>query len=376
MIRAARTASLLALSACCLSCTPSGSLRLREAPQTKDDVRRILHYASLAGSSHNSQPWRVEVFGRDSLLVFADTTRSLPVVDHSGRELHISIGAFLENLRIAAASLSYVAEIDPLPGEASGPLARIRLVPGQGLREEFKPEDLERRTTSRIPFGTAPIRPQDVEALLRIDRQSVHLFPADSPEGRLIATGEVAAYRQQARDPLAQEELARWIRFSDRDVLARRDGLTTAGMGIDGLAGLYVRHVYTPEDSRTEAFVSKGIEKTVRQVEGAGGWIVLTQRDDASGWLRVGRLYERLNLECRRLGLGFHPMNQIVEERGFGERIASQLRLPGKILFVARTGYVQSNPDPVSPRRPADSFTTFRQGCRPEGPRPRRPDSP
>jgi len=339
-------------------------------------VRRILRYASLAGSSHNSQPWRVEVYGRDSLLVFADTSRSLPVVDHSGRELHISIGAFLENLRIAAASLSYAAEIDPLPSEASGPLARIRLVPGQGLPEEFGPEDLERRTTSRIPFETTPIRPRDVEALLQIDRQSVHFIPADSPEGRLVATGEIAAYRQQALDPLAQEELARWICFSDREVLARRDGLTTAGMGIDGLAGLYVRHVYTPEDSKTEAFVSKGIEKTVRQVEGAGGWIVLTQRDDASGWLRVGRLYERLNLECRRLGLGFHPMNQIVEERGFGERIASQLRLPGKILFVARTGYVQSNPDPVSPRRPADSFTTFRQGCRPEGPRPRRPDSP
>ena len=139
MIRTARTATLLALSACCLSCTPSGSLRLREDPQAKDDVRRILRYASLAGSSHNSQPWRVEVFGRDSLLVFADTTRFLPVVDHSGRELHISIGAFLENLRIAAASLSYAAQIDPLPGEASGPLARIRLVPTRAFARSSDP---------------------------------------------------------------------------------------------------------------------------------------------------------------------------------------------------------------------------------------------
>lgn len=358
--RTARTASLVALTACCLSCAKAGNPRLREDLRPKDNVGKILHYASLAGSSHNSQPWKVEVFGRDSLLVFADTTRSLPVVDRSGREQHISIGAFLENLRIASVALSYATELDLLPDGASGPLARVRLSPTQGARDELGLEDLERRTTSRIPFETTPIRSQDVETLRAIDRRNVHFFPSDSPEGRLIATGEIAAYRQQARDPRAQDELAHWIRFSDREALARRDGLTTAGMGIDGLAGFYVRYFFTPEDSRTETFVAKGIEKTVRQVEGAGGWIVLTEQDAAAGWLRVGMLYERLNLECRRLGLGFHPMNQVLEERAFEEELASRLALPAKILFVARTGYVRSAADPASPRRPVDSFAVFR----------------
>ena len=57
----------------------------------KGELYQILYYASLAGSSHNSQPWKVEVYGKDSLLVFADMSRKLLAVDPTSRELYISI---------------------------------------------------------------------------------------------------------------------------------------------------------------------------------------------------------------------------------------------------------------------------------------------
>jgi len=77
----------------------------------KNNIYQVLYYASLAGSSHNSQPWKTEVFGEDSILVFADTTRKLAVVDSTSRELYISVGAFIENLRLAASCYGYETNI-------------------------------------------------------------------------------------------------------------------------------------------------------------------------------------------------------------------------------------------------------------------------
>ena len=56
--------------------------------------------AVAAPSIHNSQPWRFRI--RDGGIdVFADWDRQLRVIDPSGRELLISIGAAVFNLRVA-----------------------------------------------------------------------------------------------------------------------------------------------------------------------------------------------------------------------------------------------------------------------------------
>ena len=64
-----------------------------------DKARLAVRYAVLAPSSHNTQPWRFMIFGSE-LLLCADRTRSLPNIDPFDRELVISCGAALFNLRV------------------------------------------------------------------------------------------------------------------------------------------------------------------------------------------------------------------------------------------------------------------------------------
>ena len=59
------------------------------------ELREILAYAARASSSHNAQPWRIEVAGPSSLRLLADRSRYLPVVDPDNREMFLSFGAFL-----------------------------------------------------------------------------------------------------------------------------------------------------------------------------------------------------------------------------------------------------------------------------------------
>jgi hypothetical protein len=329
----------------------------------KNNIREILYYASLAGSSHNSQPWKAVVYGEDSILVFADTSRKLAFVDPTSRELCISIGAFIENLHQAARCFGYETEIKLHAGPAgfSGPLASIILTRSAASAEDDILNEIKHRTTLRTPFDTTLIKHSDWENLISADTSRVHYLPATSAKAQYIRQKESEAYTQQARNKNAQDELAGWIRFSNKDVKAKQDGLTTDGMGIKGFGGFVVRNFFKPEDSKKESFITKGIDKTKLQAENCGGWIVITQpAENTENWINTGRLYQAMHLKCRKMNIGFHPMNQVIEETGFEDEANQYLGLNGKIMFIARIGYVKDYPAPVSVRRPVEHFTTFK----------------
>jgi len=346
-----------------LSCVSNHPKNREMIPADKDEIYQVLYYASLAGSSHNSQPWKAQVFGKDSILVFADTTRNLTVVDPTLRELYISIGAFIENLDLAARSFGYVPEIKIHATSAGqpGPAASIILTKSDKSKNEAMLNEIKLRTTLRVPFDTTAINPSDLTTLIPASSTNIHYLPATSAHGKYIRDKETAAYTQQAKDKNAQDELAGWIRFSNKDVKAKQDGLTTDGMGIKGIGGFMVRNFFKPEDSKKESFINQGIEKTKLQAENCGGWIVITQPSSTiESFINTGRLYQAMHLKCRKMNIGFHPMNQVIEETAFGNEANQYLGLNGKIMFIARIGYVKEYPAPVSVRRPVESFTTFR----------------
>lgn len=356
--------SILALTAMIIvSCACCTSKETNNLMKDKNETYKILYYASLAGSSHNSQPWKVEVYTNDSLLIFADTSRLLDVVDPKGLELYISVGAFIENLFIAANAFGYKTYITLFETgiNSSLPVASIKLTKS-GLPQNLNSlEELELRTTLRIPFDTMAIKNIDKNKLVSIAPGNIIFVPSSSPDGRFIAKKELEAYSTQAYQKEAQDELASWIRFSNKDVNSKRDGLTPAGMGIKGIGGFMVRNFFKPEDSKKESFVKSGVEKTQKQVENCGGWIIIsTEKDNFSEWINVGRIYERLNIQCRKSNLGFHPMNQIIEVPEITRDVNSKLMQWRNIRFVARIGYVDEYPAPVSKRRSVESFTIFR----------------
>jgi hypothetical protein len=87
---------------------------------------------------------------------------------------------------------------------------------------------------------------------------------------------------------------------------------------------------------------------------------VLTGTDDSvQSWIDAGQRYQRMNIVCTALHIGFQPMNQIVEEENYKQAVCEKLRLKKQIFFVARIGYMIEIPAPVSPRRPVDSVAVF-----------------
>jgi len=325
----------------------------------KSDVFKMLYFASLAGSSHNSQPWKVVVTGNRLIFLYADTTRELSVVDPGRRELYISLGAFIENLTLAAGSMGYETNVklnDHLNN--SLPVAEIQLK--KTAPTGFDLHLIERRMTTRTPFKKDQIKGSDVNQIVSTDPLAIRYYSATTEEGQFIADKALSSYIQQANNTAAQVELAKWMRFSDKDVKTKMDGLTTAGMQLNGLAGFVVRHFYKPEDSKKTSFIKAGIDKTKKQVLGCGGWVVITAKTNSvKEWVNLGRQYQNIHLTCTKLNIGFQPMNQIVEEEKCRNEVIKGLGIKDELIFIARVGYIDRITVPVSPRRTVENFAQF-----------------
>src|SRR3977135_355114 len=67
---------------------------------TEEQVRSVLVAAMAAPSLHNSQPWRFSC-APTTIELYADVARAVPVADPDHRELLLSCGAALLNLRLS-----------------------------------------------------------------------------------------------------------------------------------------------------------------------------------------------------------------------------------------------------------------------------------
>ena len=338
--------------------TPRGTLRPGEPfAANPSPVDRLLPLAVLAPSSHNTQPWRVHVDDAGRWSVGADASRQLRVVDPDARELVLSVGAFAETLATAAGAIGFEPRIS-VPGQTrtAPDLLAVELSP----TAPGDPGCLARirsRCTVREGQLPDPLGAIDVRALLAAAGPRSAWFASGSTEGRWLRESTVAAFAQQSRNDLAQRELSRWLRFSDADVAARRDGLTLAALGVDGLEGFWARTFMEPDDAMKQGFRERGIESAARQAGSCAGWLVLTSDGDSvPSLVDAGRRFVRTGLGLRERGLGAHPMTQVLEERPWREQVARELRLPGSVQFLVRIGRVRDYPDPVSPRRPVSSF--------------------
>ncbi len=346
------TSITLAMLTSCI--TTRKDLGIRKLPDT--EIEQVLYYASLAGSSHNTQPWLVDILSDSLLLIRADFTRKLNVVDPTARGLYISLGAFIENLCIASEYYGFLPRVFLVANTSKDDLvAEVKLVPQPQARQNIS--KIMQRTTLRIPFKKEEICDEHIQILSANNSIDYHFFASSSDAGQFISQKTIDAYTQQANRENAKVELANWIRFSNKDVKAKRDGLTTAGMGIQGVSGFMVSRFFSPAASKKQSFVDAGINKTLQQAQNCGGWLLITQpSNNPEDWISTGRFYQRANLACRDLMIGFHPMNQMIEESNFEGIVNEKLNLSGHIQFVARIGYVDDYPNPVSVRRDTKVF--------------------
>lgn len=338
---------------------PPGAMNESEWAELAEDLIRL---AALAPSSHNTQPW---VFSRTEhgIDLSADRARALPVNDPEDRELLISCGCALLNLRAAAAANGVGFKVEVFP-EATPPdlLARLTIVddgtPESGLSELAA--SISNRRTYRKPFDVRPVTGgmiRDLSAAAAVEGSRLHPITDEATRkqvAQLVVDGDAA----QWRDKHWRRELAGWMRPRSEG-----DGLT-----VPGFFAPIARRVVRSLD------LGKAVGKRNRNLaERAPLLAVLaTDHDDPTSWLATGQALQRLLLVGCRSGVQMSYLNQPIQVLTVRPALQALLDV-GVPQVLLRAGFPTVEAPPA-PRRDLDAIlvsSTSIAGRAPATPRTR-----
>ncbi len=316
---------------------------IEEAAQ---DYRTLVHYATLAASSHNTQPWRFRL-RENAIEILPDFTRRCPAVDPDDHHLYASLGCATENLLIAAraAGLAGTDAYDPI---TSGVRIQFEHAPPQ--RSPLF-EAIPARQCSRSEYDATALLDDEQRKLQTAgegDGVSVRLI-SDRPRMAEIAEWVVRGNNAQFCDPAWASELQSWIRFSAPEAVRAGDGLYGPVMGSPSvprwLGRIAMRLGFSAD--RQNARDRKHIATSSAIA------VIHSEVSDHPHWIEAGRCYQRLALQATALGLKNAFINQPVEVADLRPQFARYLglkdRRPDLVVRLGRGPQM-----PKSLRRPID----------------------
>jgi len=318
-----------------------------------DLLREAVDYAVLAPSGHNTQPWSFKVVD-ETLELWADRARALPVVDPYDRELTISCGAALAFVRIALRRLGHEALTKVLP-DAGEPdlLGRVRLGAAVEADERDRAlfEAIPRRRTMREPFEDRDLPTQLVRELQQLaEREGAWLARIDPHESGEIPALVDEGDRIQAADPRFRRELAAWFRPNNT---ASRDGMPGYAFGMSDLRSRFGALVL-----RRLNWGSYQARKDLQLIERTSLLAVLgTDGDSPRDWLAAGQALGYVLLRARVEGVSASFLNQPIEVEELRPRLASTIGRPAAFpQLLPRLGYAGDRK--ATPRREAAEVIT------------------
>lgn len=300
-----------------------------------------LDAAIAAPSIHNSQPWRFRI-DNGAVDVFADWERQVGVLDPAGRELMVSLGAAILNLRLSMLGSGRLPVLRLLPEPRERDLV-ARVTAGQYVEPRPTVRALHRaiprRHTNRSPFANRPVPDTIMAELTSAAAAEGATLGVVSPVGRdAILTLVETAERIQRANWRYLDELRRWT----VPRAGRRDGVPPHAIGPrDESENALPLRDFTPSRSRTlTRRASFEPHPTIVTLS--------TVADDPAEWLRAGQALERVLLTATVRGLSVTPMSQPTEVPEVRKLLGESNRRRS-VQIVLRIGY--GMPASASPRR-------------------------
>ncbi|MFE1285625.1 Acg family FMN-binding oxidoreductase [Streptomyces sp. NPDC058751] len=297
-------------------------------------VRALLAAAVAAPSIHNTQPWR---FGLDPdtgvIQVRLDRARRLPEADPRLRAQHLSVGAAVLNLRVAAEHLGWdpVVMLCPVPHDPDL-LATVRLTrPDETARLPLRDlyEEVERRHTSRMPFTGRPVPERIAYEMAGAARaEGAHLEVPDIIGTRHLLRLTQAAEARNAADPARVDEERSWVTVPGADGAY---GIPVTALGARDASGRMPVRDFTGglPVPRLPAL------RFERHAQVGLLWTAYDWRED---WLRAGQALERVLLTATRHGVRTSVLHQAMEWPDLRAAMAGAKRRCGPQVLI-RFGY-------------------------------------
>lgn len=287
-------------------------------PEVSDaQLRQCVAAGLLATSGDNIQPWRFEWDGCD-LWIRLDADRAAGAYDVRGLASWTAMGAAVENISVAAASMGLGVSVEIVSPDDATPVLRL------AFHRQGRPVGdplcgaLPRRCVNRRPYRREPISVGTLDRLAMAARQAgpVRVSWASArdrtPLIRLVMLGDQIMFESR---PL-HESLFRWLRWSHEEAARHRDGMPIDTLELGWLRSRAFRLF------RSWRWVSIGnrfgfsrvaARHQAHLIRDAASIGMLTAPDSSSASMfTAGRAFERLWLQATAEGLALQPMTALL----------------------------------------------------------------
>lgn len=313
-------------------------------------LRGCLLAATAAPSIFNTQPWLFRAYA-GGIDVLADRRRQLATLDPTGREMLVSVGAAIFNLRITVRACGRCVQVRLRPDPREPDLAARVTLGGPAAVDPAVRQlagAIARRRTNRRPFADRPV-PDPVLAELAdaAVAEAATLETADPSLREGVLSLARTAENRMRGNPRYRAEVAAWTTPPGRD---RRDGVPREAFAPrDRHAALPLRDFAVGHGAATP-IVAFEPEPTIIMLSTAG--------DSTADWLRAGAALQRVLLVATGHGLAATPLTQMLEVPRL--RALLEYSATGRVVqTVLRVGYPLT-PAPATPRRPLDEVIVAR----------------
>jgi Nitroreductase family len=316
------------------------------SPNITDRSKEWVRMATLAASSHNSQPWQFKL-SNNSITIIPDFKRRCPAVDPDDSHLFKSLGCAAENLihAIAADGFHADAQFDPKQDAVV-----INFESSTSKHENLAAAIVNRRC-SRTPYDGKPIAAPVLTTLTTAaSSNDINPLILNSPQQmeamlEYVRQGNIA----QFDDPAFVKELRDWVRFNPADAIATGDGLAGEVSGQPAIPGWLGRRIFSLISSG-----NKQADIDAKAIRSSAGIMAFVgARDDKASWVAAGRAYQRFALQATALNIRNAFINQPIEVRSLRPQLHAWLGLPQQYVHLI----VRYGTGPITPhslRRPIE----------------------
>lgn len=327
----------------------------------------ILLTAIQSPSPHNVQPWRIKILSETEAELYIDSTRTLPKEDITGSFIILTMGIFLESIRILAEPKGYKLSYElfhnpdwyaPAILESKKPwlipFAKMTLIESAKISNQYKDEIFIKRRTSRVNLAEKTISTEIIENLQKLASNFNQNFQTTTKQNQIekILDYNTLALFEDLNSADYHDEIVEWFRYSDEESLKHLDGLDYRCMNTPPI--LFKLSAQTPWIMKIP-LLKNVLGKVYRSQLGhiptlgiisGGFW----KPSDA---IESGKFLMQFWLETAIHNLYIHPFGNLVTNRKFADLTEKELGI-SDIWLIFKIGY--SDEPPKSHRLPLENI--------------------
>lgn len=311
---------------------------------TKEKLKFLINYAILAPSSHNTQPWFFKIKG-NFIEVKANMNRALPISDPTHRELFISLGTSIENLKEALEAYNFKFSLEifyDCKDELVARFAIEQLKEDKEINEEVLNSIISRRN-NRFLYQEKNIPKEFLEWAESLKDDSISIcLTHDKLVREKIVDVVLNSIETAFSDKKFRQELSYWVKPS---LNKYKDGIPGNNIGIPFLFSFLAPYMIKFFNIFK---LQRKSEKNILNSAPILG-LISVKEDNIYNWIKSGMLYEEIALKAERNNIKTAVLAAPVEIKEFYKDLQQILNTSFRPQIFFRLGY-SNKIQPQSPR--------------------------